>query len=288
MAERERAITVVDQRRDRLVDVPADAFLVGVRRYQASGNGVRDRRERLKRGYVQCRGRAVFARVGESLVAIIDQRRNRLVDIPNHTILIGIGRNRVARDELRNRRQRLECGKVERGQTAVFMSEGHRLVAVIDERCDRLIDIEGNTVLIGVRTNEIALDGVRQRSECLQCGQVQRARRPILVGERDRLITVVYERRDRLVDIGRYAIFIDVRRNRVASNRVGHAGQRFERSSVERGRRSVLVREAKCAIAVVYERGNGLINVPANPFLIDVGGDRIADDHLIYRRERLQ
>ena len=47
------------------------------------------------------------------------------------------------------------------------------------------------------------------------------------------------------------------------------------------------MREAKCAIAVVYKRGDGLINVPAAPVLINVGGDRVADDHLIYRRERL-
>ena len=289
MCERKGAVAIVDEVGDRLVNIERDPVLIGIGRNRVTHDRIRHRRERLQRRRIDRRGQAVLMSERERAVTIVNKTRDRLIDIERNTVLIGIGANRVTHDRARQSGQGFKRCSIDRRRYAAFCGVGKRSVAVVDERGDRFFDVEAVSVLVGVRTDEAAASQcVGNGGERLQRGDIERGGRAVLVGERDRLITVVYERRDRLVDIGRYAIFIDVRRNRIARNQLGNRRQRLQGRRVDRGGEAIFVRESKGAITIIGQRRNRLIDIEAGSILIGIGGNRVAGDRVRDGRERLE
>ena len=159
----------------------------------------------------------------ERAITVIDQRRNRLIDIEAHSVLVGIGRNRVTADRIGHRGERFERCSVDRRNRSTLGSERERAIAVINQRRDRLGEVEAHRVLIGVRANQVAGgERVRDRRERLKCGYVECRGDPSFVRIRECLIVIIDQRRDGLIDVPNHSILIGIGRNGVARNELSY------------------------------------------------------------------
>ena len=70
-------------------------------------------------------------------------------------VFIGVGGDLVSCDEICEGCQRLSGGNVENGGCSIFGGIGERLVTVVDERRNRLENICGVAVFIGVGADNL-------------------------------------------------------------------------------------------------------------------------------------
>ena len=180
----------------------------------------------------------------DGLVAVIDQRRNRLVDVPSNTVLVGIGRNRVASDNRGEGGQRFERSSVERRNRSVLMGEAERAITIVNNGGDGLLDVEAGPIFVGVGRDEISGGNrVRHRGQRLERRRVDRRDRSVLRNVAEGAVAVVDQRRHGLENVDFTTVFVRIAADDVSgAQRVVEHGRCLKRRNRDARGDAIFVR----------------------------------------------